>query len=95
MVSELPSTQKLLININDSKERDILLSLYKFKDKDVLLKKISRYKTKSELLGAIKLFTSDARSTGYANIKGSIEKSGSKIIYDSHILYHIQDQLDI
>lgn len=81
MINELPSLQKSFIS---PEIKPFLLKLSKMSDKDNLLKKISRYKTKEELLTAIKLFTTDKRSIGYTNIKKLIIESGAEIICDSH-----------
>lgn len=83
VLNELPTLQKSFINIKNKTEKELLIKLFKLKDRTNFFKKISRYKTKKELLDAIKLFTSDKRSIGYTNIKKIVEASDAKIIYDS------------
>ncbi len=53
MLSELSSTQKDLVNSN---MYPLFLKLYDRKDKNVFIKKISRYKTQSELSNALDSF---------------------------------------
>lgn len=84
VVNEFPQLQKSFINLSNSTEVSLLSKLSKFKDKENFYKKISRYKTKKELIDAIKLFTTDERKVGYTNIKNAIVKSKAKIVYDSH-----------
>ncbi len=84
VINEFPQLQKSFINLSNSTEVSLLIKLSKFQDKENFYKKISRYKTKKELINAIRLFTTDERKVGYTNIKNAIVRSKAKIVYDSH-----------
>lgn len=84
VINEFPQLQKSFISLSNSTEVSLLVKLSKFKDKENFYKKVSRYKTKKELIDAIKLFTTDKRKVGYTNIKDAIIRSKAKIVYDSH-----------
>jgi hypothetical protein len=79
MISELPSTQKDLVNSN---MYPLFLKLYDRKDKNVFIKKISRYKTQSELSNALNSFVNQ-KNLKYESILREVKNTNVDLIYKS------------
>lgn len=80
--SELTSSQKEFIDIQDPKIVDTFNKLFKMKDKENFIKKISRYKTKNDFLSALNLFTIKRIDQSFSSILNSVKRCGSKVIYE-------------
>jgi len=68
--NEFPSTQKKLLPFKGISRDDIsmLAQLYNNEERKNIIKKISRYKTKEKLVGAIKRFLSGSTSDDFISI---------------------------
>jgi hypothetical protein len=81
---EFPSEQKQLINLNDSEEISLLSKLYDDNGKNIFLKKISVYKTKSILLSSIENFLNKAdikTNEKFKTILNKLKQKNIEIIY--------------
>lgn len=83
MINELPSNLKHGIDINklSSNDKELFSSLFKRKDKELFLNKVSRYGTYKEFINALKLFLSGDGAKNFDDILKSISDVESPIIH--------------
>ena len=86
--NEFPADQKGFFRINwerptteNKKLFELLNRLYKLKDRNNFIRKISRYKTKSELVEALKNFVKGVRGTTFPTILKQVQNSGASIVH--------------
>jgi len=79
--NQFPAKQKEFIDLNDSSVVDLLNALALDKSSDTFIKKISSYKTKKELIDAIKLFIQNKTDGTFTKLLNNIKSTGSEITY--------------
>jgi len=81
--SQFPSTQRKLIMIDEDEDKELLLDLYKDEKKENYLKKVSRYKTRKELISTLNLFLYTKTSNNYDTLLNNLKKDGVHIVYEN------------
>lgn len=82
IINELPAHLKRNLNVNNLSENDknLFTSLYKRKDKDNFISKVSRYRTYKEFEDALKLFLT-AGDKNFNDTLNSVKSSGSRVLH--------------
>lgn len=78
ILNEMPSRIKLLITTNDY---ELLYQLYNNKEKDLFIKKISRYHTHREFVGALNNFLSSNNEVSFQSIINDIKSCDAQLIH--------------
>lgn len=78
IINEMPSRIKLLITPNDY---ELLYQLFNNKEKDLFIKKISRYHTHREFTGALNNFLSSNSEVSFQSIINEIKSCDAELIH--------------
>jgi hypothetical protein len=82
IINELPAHLKRNLNVNNLSDNDknLFTSLYKRKDKDNFISKVSRYRTYKEFEDALKLFLT-AGDKNFNDTLNAVNSSGSRVLH--------------
>lgn len=83
MYNELPSTQKNFMDIENDDDIRLLLDLSKDTNRDLFLKKVSRYHSREKLISSLKLFLYSKSDSGFNSLLKSLVDNNVDIIYSS------------
>lgn len=81
--NQFPSLQKKMINLKNNDDILLLNDLFKDKEIDMFIKKISRYHNREELINAIKLFLYNKSSNNFYVLLKSLKEDKVNIKYAS------------
>jgi len=81
--NQFPSSQKKFINLKNNDDILLLNDLYKDKDKEFFIKKISRYHTKSSFIEALKLFLYNKSDNKFDSLLNLLKSDNINIKYYS------------
>lgn len=91
VLDRFPKLQRSFINDSDN---ELIKSLSEDKEVDNFIAKISRYKSRSELINAIKNFISNKTSTKLTTLIDSLESADASVVYSSQDHNIVIDKVD-
>lgn len=96
LIREFPSVQKKMANDLLNNNYNIFLQISKREDIRTFISKISRYKSKDDLLSAIKIFNKNA-SNDSSTVREYVKTSNSNIVYDKNniIIVNVKELKDV
>jgi hypothetical protein len=81
--NEFPSEQKKFINLADSDDINLLNDLYRDKEKNIFLKKVSRYHNIQSLKQALKLFLYNKSENEFKDLLKSLQDNYVEVVYSN------------
>jgi hypothetical protein len=84
MYNEFASLQKKFIDLKNEGDINLLNDLYKDKNKNDFIRKISSYHSRNELIDRLNSFLYKKTDTGFDKLINSLEKEDVQIVYQSN-----------